>query len=44
VDDDIRANRQPEFRVVSDEFSDDETALLTTLLRRLLVRLERVAG
>jgi DNA-binding MarR family transcriptional regulator len=42
VDDDIRANRQPEFRLVSDEFSPAEAATLTVLLRRLLVRLERV--
>jgi DNA-binding MarR family transcriptional regulator len=40
VDDDIRANRQPEFRVVAAEFSEDEAALLTALLHRLLVRLE----
>jgi DNA-binding MarR family transcriptional regulator len=44
VDDDIRANRQPEFRIVGAEFSADEAQVLTTLLRRLLVRLERVAG
>ena len=43
VDNDIRANRQPEFQVVSEEFTAEEAALLTTLLRRLLTRLENVA-
>lgn len=42
VDDDIRANRQPEFRIVADEFSEGEATQLTALLRRLLVRLERL--
>jgi DNA-binding MarR family transcriptional regulator len=41
VDDDIRTNRQAEFLVVADEFSPDESAQLTSLLHRLLVRLER---
>jgi DNA-binding MarR family transcriptional regulator len=42
VDDDIRAHRQPEFRIVNEEFTKDESALLTTLLRRLLARLENI--
>jgi DNA-binding MarR family transcriptional regulator len=44
VDDDIRANRQPEFRVLADEFSAEEADALTALLRRLLLRLEGVGG
>jgi DNA-binding MarR family transcriptional regulator len=44
VDDDIRANRQREFQVVAEEFSPEEAALLTTLLRRLLVRLEGITN
>jgi DNA-binding MarR family transcriptional regulator len=40
VDDDIRTNRQAEFLVVADEFSPDEAEQLTSLLHRLLVRLE----
>jgi len=43
VDADIRTDRQPEFRTVAAEFNDAETEQLTALLRRLLVRLERVA-
>jgi DNA-binding MarR family transcriptional regulator len=43
VDNDIRTNRQPEFLLVADEFSVDEGAQLTSLLHRLLVRLERVS-
>jgi DNA-binding MarR family transcriptional regulator len=40
VDVDIRTNRQPEFRLVDDEFSSDEAAQLQALLHRLLQRLE----
>jgi DNA-binding MarR family transcriptional regulator len=42
--DSVRANRQPEFRVAADEFNHAEAEALTTLLRRLLVRLERVSS
>lgn len=41
VDGDIRTNRQAEFLVVADEFTVDEATQLTSLLHRLLVRLER---
>ena len=44
VDVDIRGTPQPEFRIVADEFSDEEAATLTALLRRLLVRLERITS
>jgi DNA-binding MarR family transcriptional regulator len=44
VDVDIRSHRQPEFRIVAGEFNGAETVTLTALLRRLLVRLERLAG
>jgi DNA-binding MarR family transcriptional regulator len=40
VDDDIRTNRQPEFLAATAEFTPEERELLTTMLRRLLVRLE----
>ena len=40
VDDDIRSNRQPEFLVATDEFTDEERRLLTNFLQRLLLRLE----
>jgi DNA-binding MarR family transcriptional regulator len=43
IDNDIRANRQPEFLVAAAEFTEAENAQLTSLLRRLLVRLEDVA-
>lgn len=42
--DSVRANRQPEFNVAADEFDATEKEQLTALLRRLLVRLERVSG
>lgn len=40
VDDDIRSNRQPEFELAADEFTDAEIVQLTLMLHRLLRRLE----
>jgi DNA-binding MarR family transcriptional regulator len=42
--DGVRANRQPEFHVAADEFNPAEAEQLTNLLRRLLLRLERVSS
>lgn len=42
--DNVRANRQPEFQVTAEVFDAAERDQLTILLRRLLVRLERVSG
>jgi DNA-binding MarR family transcriptional regulator len=42
--DSVRANRQPEFQVTADEFDAAEKDRFTTLLRRLLLRLEHVSG
>jgi DNA-binding MarR family transcriptional regulator len=40
VDEDVRSNRQPEFLAATDEFTPEEAAQLTALLKRLLARLE----
>jgi DNA-binding MarR family transcriptional regulator len=44
VDIDIRTNRQPEFLLVAEEFTAPEAAQLEALLKRLLLRLERLDG
>jgi DNA-binding MarR family transcriptional regulator len=44
VDRDLLGARPAEFLAARDEFTDQEFATLTTLLRRLLVRLEHVSA
>lgn len=40
VDDDIRSNRQPEFEIIADELTPEESEQLQSLLHRILYRLE----